>query len=124
MVLQLSERDERHDQVSTQEAPVPKLNGAEHMSKIVWREWFNEMAVKKLTEMGTLPRNEIEIDTRFSNGRDVAADIAKRCNEQDCEQFQKSGEYIVILEPEEFAGDYEIDVDYEPHFFARVADDL
>ena len=45
------------------------------MTKFVWREWFNADAVKKLTEMGTLPRNETEIDARWMTGEEVAAKV-------------------------------------------------
>ena len=87
------------------------------LTTIVWREWFNEAAVKQLTEMGTLPRNEIDIDTSYMGGESVAAEIAEKANWQDSEWFRSGGE-IVILEPEEFAGTYRIIVDYEPTFYA------
>lgn len=86
-------------------------------TKIVWREWFSESAVKQLTEMDTLPRNETEIDTRLFDGADVAAAIAENENHYDGEAFREGGE-IVILEPEEFAGTYRIDVEYTPTFTA------
>ena len=93
------------------------------LTTIVWREWFNEAAVKQLTETGTLPRNETDIDTSYMDGEDVAAEIAEKANSQDSESFRSGGE-IVILEPEEFAGTYEILTEYEPRFTAYKTDDL
>ena len=87
-------------------------------TKIVWREWFNEHALKQLGEMGTLPRNEIMLNVMFENGCDVAEMIAKDCNQHDGEQFRESGKIIVILEPDEFAGTYQITTEYEPTFYA------
>lgn len=93
------------------------------LTTIVWREWFNEAAVKQLTEMGTLPLNETDIDTNYMTGDDVAAEVAEKANQQDNESFCSGGE-IVILEPEEFAGTYKITTEYEPRFTAYKADDL
>jgi hypothetical protein len=87
-------------------------------TKIVWREWFNKAAVAKMTEMGTLPRRETYIDTRFSDGCGIAEEIAKSANNEDYEMFAKSGDVLVILEPEEFAGAYQIEVDFDPNFTA------
>ena len=93
------------------------------LTTIVWREWFDEDAVKKLTEMGTLPRNEADIDTRYMDGDSIAAEIAEKANQQDSENFREGGE-LVILEPEEFAGTYEISTKYEPRFYAYKSGDL
>src|ERR1039458_2816711 len=79
-------------------------------TKIVWREWFNEAAVASLTKMGTLPRNESMIDTRWMDGEEIAAEIAKEANDQDGESFREGGE-IVIVEPAEFAGTYDLSVE-------------
>lgn len=88
------------------------------MAIVVWREWYNESAVKKLTEMGTLPRYEIEIDDfDIDDGETVARFIAEDANKHDPECFREGGE-ITIVEPESIAGDYEISVDYEPVFIA------
>lgn len=84
---------------------------------IVWREYYNEASIKKLEEMGTLPRNETDIDTRLMDGEEVAAAIAEAENKRDFECFREGGD-IVILEPEEFAGTYEVQVEYEPYFSA------
>ena len=95
------------------------MTADEHKTKIVWREWFNEAAVAALTKMKTLPRNESMIDTRWMDGEEIAAEIAKEENEQDGEAFRESGE-IVILEPTEFAGTYDVSVEYEPVFSASL----
>ena len=87
-------------------------------TKIIWREWFNAPAVAKMTEMGTLPKEETEIDTCGEDGRSVAELIAKEATDHGSEMFRESGAMIVILEPQEFAGTYDISVDYEPTFFA------
>ena len=93
------------------------------LTTIVWREWYNDAAVENMTEMGTLPRYETDIDTRYMDGDGIAAEIAEKQNIQDSESFREGGE-IVILEPEEFAGTYEISVEYEPRFTAYKAYDL
>ena len=93
------------------------------LTTIVWREWFDEDAVKKLTEMGTLPRNEADIDTRYMDGDSIAAEIAEKANQQDSENFREGGE-LVILEPEEFADPYEISTKYEPRFYAYKSGEL
>jgi hypothetical protein len=88
------------------------------MATVIWREWYNAAAVKKLTEMGTLPRNEIEIDDFYmDDGDTVACIIAETANKQDGECFREGGE-LTIVEPASIAGDYEISVDYEPVFSA------
>lgn len=85
---------------------------------VVWREYFDDAAVKRLTEMGTLPRYESEIaDEQFDSGEDVAAELARECNREDSTQFASGGD-IVILEPECYAGRYNVLVDYEPSFSA------
>lgn len=89
----------------------------EQKTKVVWREWYNEGAVKKMEEMGTLPHYESFIDIRWMQGDDVAVAIAEDTYAHDAEQFREGGE-IVILEPAEFAGAYDISVDYEPRFSA------
>lgn len=91
------------------------------MATIVWREWYNEPAVKKMEEMGTLPRYETEVDTRFMDGDEVAAALAEDAYRHDSEQFREGGE-LVIMEPEEFAGTYDVSVDYEPVFNAYIRD--
>ena len=92
------------------------------MAFVIWREWFNADAVKRLEAMGTLPRNEIEIDDfDMTHGEAVARLIAQKTNEQDFEQFREGGQ-IVIVEPESIAGTYEITVDYEPQFDAYKSD--
>lgn len=91
---------------------------------IVWREWFNENAVKQLTEMGTLPRDETEIDAPFDweDGEDIARDVAIAEYRNGSEMFREDGAQIVILEPEKYAGTYEISVEYEPVFSAHACD--
>jgi hypothetical protein len=84
---------------------------------IVWREWYDAEAVDHLAKMGTLPRYETEVDTRFEDGEGVAALIAEDSSNHDGESFNESGR-IVILEPSEFAGIYDIAVEYEPTFSA------
>lgn len=90
-------------------------------TKVIWREWYNAPAVKVMTEMGTLPRYETVIDTRLEDGEGVATLIAKAANDHESESFREGGE-IVILEPEEFAGTYEVTVEYEPTFYANKSD--
>lgn len=92
-----------------------------NLTKVVWREWFNAPTVAKLTEMGALPREEVELDTKFEDGPGVAALIAKDATDHGSEAFREETE-IVIIEPEEFAGTYKICVDYEPTFTAYEAD--
>ena len=88
------------------------------MAFVIWRKWYNESAVKKLTEMGTLPRNEIEIDDfDMDDGEAVARIIAEKANKDDSESFHDGGE-LTIVEPVAIAGNYEISVDYEPVFYA------
>lgn len=93
--------------------------------KVIWREWYNESAVEALTKMGTLPRNETEILLKYFwhgfDGADAASEIARQANQQDPEAFRNGGE-IVILEPPEWAGTYDIEVDYEPTFTAYAQD--
>lgn len=89
--------------------------------KVIWRERYNKVAVEAMTKRGTLPRNETEIDYEPSelgfDGEDAAAVIAHIANQQDSECFHNGGE-LVILEPPEWAGTYDISVDYEPTFTA------
>lgn len=92
-----------------------------NLTKIVWREWFNASAIKQMTEQGTLPREECEIDARFEDGAGVAALVAEEVNGHDNEAFREGGE-LVILEPTEFAGTYRIDVEYTPTFTAYESD--
>lgn len=92
------------------------------MAKIVWREWYNEPAVKKMEEMGTIPRYETEIDIADLDGEEVAMRIAEEANKEDSLQFREGGE-IVILSPESYAGTYDISVDYVPTFYASARDD-
>lgn len=93
-----------------------------NLTKVVWREWLeNATAVAQLTKMGTLPRNESELDVRFKDGTGVAELIAKDATSHGSESFQSETE-IVILDPAEFAGTYNVCVDYEPVFTAYEAD--
>lgn len=92
------------------------------MTTIIWREWYDDNAVRQLTKMGTLPRYETEIDTRYMDGDDVAAKVAEKASRYDSESFRDGG-VLVLLEPEEFAGDYEITVEWEPCFTAYKMDD-
>ena len=93
------------------------------MTTVVWREWFNEAAIKKMTEMGTLPREETElVIDDLDEGSDIAAVIARNANRSDFEAFQNGGK-IVILEPEYIAGTYDISVEFEPCFSAYESDD-
>jgi uncharacterized protein YaiL (DUF2058 family) len=88
------------------------------MPFVIWREWYNEATVKQLTEFGTLPRNETEVDDfDITDGEVVARVIATKANEDDPESFREGGE-ITIVEPAAIAGDYEISVDYAPTFYA------
>jgi hypothetical protein len=87
------------------------------MTTIIWREWYNEPAVKRMAEMGTLPREETEIDDRFNEtGSDIARLIAQDATSHGSELFQE-GTRIVIVEPERYAGTYDVGVDYEPTFY-------
>lgn len=87
------------------------------MSTVVWREWYNVSAVKQLTAMGTLPRNEIDIDgVNAMTGEEIAREIVERTNQCNGEDFREGGE-IVIIEPLHAAGTYEITTDYEPVFY-------
>lgn len=88
------------------------------LTKIVWRELFEEATVVALTKMGTLPRNMSMIDTRFEDGEGVAQLIAEESYNQDAESFSEGGE-IVIIEPAEFAGTYDLVAEYEPSFTAN-----
>jgi hypothetical protein len=85
--------------------------------EIVWREWYNAAAVAKMTEMGTLPSYETDIDARFMSGDEVAAAIAEAAYRADSGCFRNGG-VLVITSPPEFAGTYEVSVDYEPVFSA------
>jgi hypothetical protein len=88
------------------------------MATVVWREWFNDAAVKQLEAMGTLPRNEIEIDDfEADDGQAVACTIAEQAHQEDSECFREGGK-IVIVEPAPIAGTYDICVDYDPSFSA------
>lgn len=90
--------------------------------KIIWRDWYNEAGVAAMTKMGTLPRYDTEIDTHpLDCGENVAAEVARLANENDCESFREGGE-IVILEPEQFRGVYHVAVYYEPIFSASESD--
>lgn len=91
------------------------------MIKVVWRDWYDDAVVAALMKMGTLPRNEAEVETFMTDGEDAARMIAEQCNNHDGEQFREGGK-IVILEPEDMVGTYDISVDYEPTFYARKAD--
>lgn len=93
-------------------------------TKIVWREWYGAYAIAALEKLGTLPRYEIELDLGFNPsggnkklGEKIARTIAQYAHDEDAEMFQKSGR-LTIVEPEKFAGDYDITVDYEPVFHA------
>ena len=93
------------------------------MTTVVWREWYNESAVKKLIEMGTLPRNEIEVDGADElEGWELAELIVRQVNGEDPEYFRQGGS-MVILEPEKHAGTYNITVEYEPTFYADRSDE-
>lgn len=91
------------------------------MTTIVWREWFNEAAVKQLTAMGTLPREEMDLDCDHLDGEDIAALIGEQCNKEHGSMFTDTTE-IVILEPEKFAGTYRVHVEYEPSYSAYRQD--
>lgn len=92
---------------------------------VIWREWYNESAVEAMTKLGTLPRNETDVGYEPGefgfDGADAASEIAHQANREDPEAFRNGGE-IVILEPPEWAGTYDIDVDYEPTFTAYAQD--
>lgn len=93
------------------------------MATVIWREWYNEAAVKQLTAMGTLPRNEIEIDDfDMTDGDVVARLIAEDAYKHDPEYFREGGD-LVIMEPAIIAGHYQISVDYEPVFSAYKSDE-
>lgn len=88
------------------------------MVRVIWRDWYNEAAVASMSKMGTLPRNEIEVDDfDAQDGDAVAVLIAEEANRQDSECFREGGE-IVIMEPEDIAGTYAITVDWVPTFDA------
>lgn len=87
------------------------------LTKIVWREWFNASAVKQLTEMGTLPRYETMIDCSAENGHSVAELVAADAYSQNADGYGENWG-MVIVEPAEFAGTYNIEVDYKPTFCA------
>jgi hypothetical protein len=89
--------------------------------KVIWRDWYDDAAVAALTKLGTLPRNEAEVEAFMTDGEDAARMIAEQLNSFDGEQFREGGT-IVILEPEDMAGTYEISVDYEPTFYATKED--
>jgi len=81
------------------------------MTRIVWHEWPNNAA------MADGNQHEIEIDTTYMDGGDIACVIAKCSNVDEPECFRDGGE-VVITEPENLAGTYDIFVDYEPTFYA------
>lgn len=88
---------------------------------IIWRPYFDDNAVAKLTEMGTLPRYETIIeDYDYDSGEDVAAEVARVEHSFCSDSFVKGGD-MVILEPERYSGRYDIFVDWEPTFSANVA---
>jgi len=91
------------------------------LTKVIWRDWFNAAAVAQMEAMKTLPREEIMIDCRSLTGNEVAAEIARKTNEQDSTSFREGGQ-IVIIDPKRFAGAYKICVDYEPTFYAYTDD--
>lgn len=86
---------------------------------VIWREFYSPEAVAQLTAMGTLPRYEFELEPTFGEGPGwyVAKQIAKSENDSDPEAFVRGGA-IVILEPAELAGVYDITCEYEPYFYA------
>lgn len=86
--------------------------------KVAWREWYSESAVAALTRCGTLPRYEVELEFRGSTGVDLAEAIAYDANSNDSSCFTEEGSRIVIIEPEEFAGVYDVDVDWSPSYSA------
>ena len=88
---------------------------------IIWREWFNESAVEQLTKMGTLPREETEIDTLYLSREEIAEAVIEKAYREDYTSFQHGGE-IVIIEPKEYAGTYNVEVEFEPRFFATECD--
>jgi len=90
--------------------------------QVIWRDWLSPKAVQQLTEMGTLPRNEFEWDEWIgARGGDIAQAIAEEQNKFDCASFAEGGR-IEIIEPDEYAGAYDISVDWEPSFFASRAE--
>jgi hypothetical protein len=95
---------------------------SEHLT-VIWRPYFDDYAIGKMTEMGTLPRNETVIDSCYDNGPDVAAEVARVDHSFDSDSFTKGGD-IVILEPAQFAGRYAITTDWEPTFSAELVEDI
>jgi hypothetical protein len=92
------------------------------LTRVVWREWFNAPAVARMTEMRTLPREEVELNLALiRDGADLAEAIAEDATQDGSELFRSETE-IVILEPAEFAGTYRVCVDYEPTYTAFAAD--
>lgn len=92
------------------------------MIKVIWRDWYDDAAVAALTKMGTLPHYEAEVEALMTYGAQAACMIAEKCNNYDGEQFHEGGR-IVIMEPEDMAGTYDISVDYKPTFYARKWDE-
>lgn len=91
--------------------------------KVAWRGWYEAKVIAQLTAFGTLPREEMELEVNgFDDGEDVAQMIAEHLNSVDSEQMREGGR-VVILEPEEYAGTYDVTVDYEPVFAVRKQDD-
>ena len=83
--------------------------------KIVWREHYRPDVVRELQNMGTLPRNEIELDLGdYEDGADVVERILN-INLNDG-NVAETGDKIAIIEPEKYAGTYEVAVDYDPVF--------
>lgn len=93
------------------------------MPQIVWREYFNEAAVKQLTDMGTLPRNVFEIeDIEAVDGEEIAAAIAQEAYDNDPSSFTEGGD-IVIVDPPEFAGKYYVEPEFRATFWASRQDE-
>ena len=91
---------------------------ANSLTKIVWHDWFPPGSNAIVT-----PYNETEVDTTGDwDSEDVAASLAKVVNAGDCDAFNRGGK-LVIVGPEEYAGVYDITVDYEPVFFAEKVEE-
>ena len=91
--------------------------------KIIWREWYSEQAIAAMTKMGTLPQEEMEINSLGIYAcDDIARKLVEQINSQNDECFRNGGD-IVILEPLACAGRYNITVTYEPYFYVRKMED-
>lgn len=86
--------------------------------KIIWRDWYPDASIAAMEKLGTVPWEEIDLDVKpWEAGDDVAAEIAEKIGLDDFERFRESTA-IVIREPEQLAGVYDITVEYQPYFSA------